>query len=107
VILLGRRKKRGIFYEPPYHEKYAKIVTFESRAKAREAARQLVEEAQEAKRPSKVRRILRVLNLAAVRARAGAKNPKFDTKTKKKWRDIAKIYESAKNRVSRILARKK
>ena len=101
------KKNKGIFYSPPKYEKYADIITFKSPTAAQRAASQLVAEAREAERPSKVRRILNVLNLAANRAKAGASNPKFKGKTKAKWRKIAKIYRNAVKRVSRIYERKK
>ncbi len=37
------RKKRGIFYEPPYYQKYAEIVKMDTPANARKSAKQLIE----------------------------------------------------------------
>lgn len=100
------RKKRGIFYEPPYYQKYSEIVRMDTPTNARKSAKTLVEEAKEAKRPSKVRRIIRVLNLAANRAKVALKRKNLSAKEKRELREIAGIYRRAMEKVQRIYRKK-
>lgn len=98
---------KGLF-KPPRHKWIAEIVTFESPAKAREAARKLVTYVKQGKKgklkigQKRALTILRALNYAANRAEAAAKNPNLKPDTRKELQQIAKIYRKAAEKVSRI-----
>ena len=90
---LGKsKKKKGDLFKPPKHKDLARIVTFESVRGAEEACKKLENMFKHASKKKKLT-ILRATQYAANRARAGAKNPKFSSSTKRKWREIAEIYE--------------
>ena len=89
-----RQSGRGLF-KPAKHKDIAEIVTYESISKARKAASQLKKMFQRARTRKRKLTILQATQYAANRARAGAKNPKFTPATKRKWREISKIYENA------------
>ena len=87
------RKKKGDLFKPPKHKDLARIVTFESIHGAEQACRKLERLFKSAKTKKKKLTILRATQYATNRARAGAKNPKFSPQTKRKWLEIAEIYE--------------
>lgn len=101
------RKKKGIFYEPPYYKKYSEIVRMDTPTNARNSAKELVQEAEKAKRPSKIRRIIHVLNLAANRAKAARKRKNLSPKERHELVQIENIYRSATKKVQKIYQRKK
>ena len=90
----GRRRGGGLF-KPARHKDLARIVTFESVSDARKAAKKLKQMFKNAKSCERKLTIYRATQYAANRARAGAKNPKFSPQTKKKWREVAEVYEAA------------
>ncbi len=91
---LGKSKK-GDLFKPPKHKDLARIVTFRSIKGAEEACKKLENLFKHARSKERKLTILRATQYAANRARAGAKNPKFSPSTKKKWKEIAEIYEDA------------
>jgi len=92
---LGKSKKKGDLFKPPKHKDLAQIVTFKSIKGAEEACKKLENLFKHARSKDRKLTILRATQYAANRERAGAKNPKFSPKTKKKWQEIAEIYEEA------------
>ena len=93
---------KTMFYEPPHHPSIAKIVTFESVEGAKKAAKKLFLLFKKAKSRDKKLILLRAVQLAANRARAGAKNPKFSLETRKKWLVISKIYEKVSEKMEKL-----
>jgi len=93
---------RTMFYEPPRHKEIAKIVTFESVEGAKKAAKKLFLLFKKAKNSDRKLIILRAVQLAANRARAGAKNPKFSLETRRKWLTISKIYEKVSEKMEKL-----
>ena len=89
------KSKRGDLFKPPKHKDLAQIVTFRSIKGAEEACKKLENLFKHARSKERKLTILRATQYAANRARAGAKNPKFSPSTKKKWKEIAEIYEEA------------
>jgi len=94
--LLGAREtpRKTMFYDKPHHPSIAKIVTFVSVEDAKRAVKKLLRMFRRATRKKKLI-ILKAVQLASNRARAGAKNPKFSASTRRKWLKIAEIYERA------------
>ena len=93
---LGRSKsKKGDLFKPPKHKDLARIVTFRSINGAEEACRKLINLFKHARSKERKLTILRATQYAVNRARAGAKNPKFSPSTRRKWLEIAEIYEEA------------
>ncbi len=86
---------KGDLFKPPKHKDLARIVTFESIKGAKEACKKLENLFKHAKSKKRKLTILRATQYSANRARAGAKNPKFSPSTKRKWMEIAEIYEKA------------
>ncbi len=98
-VKAGRKRKRSVkrggLFQPAKHKDLARIVTFESVEDAKRAARKLKQMFQNARTCKRKLVIYRATQYAANRARAGAKNPKFSPQTKRKWREVAEIYEDA------------
>ncbi|MEM4497939.1 MAG: hypothetical protein QW692_03835 [Nitrososphaerota archaeon] len=76
---------------PPRHKWLAEIIRLDTPENARKAARQLAAEFRRSGRARQLT-ILRAINLAAIRARIGAKNPNISEKERLEYRVIHGIY---------------
>ena len=92
---MSKENDKGGLFKPAKHKDLARIVTFESVSAARRAAEKLKKMFEEAESRERKLTILRATQYAANRAKAGAKNPKFSLTTRRKWLEIAKVYEDA------------
>ena len=105
------RKGKGLFPKrPPRHREIAKIVTFESVSKAEKARSRLWKKFKAALKRHDLKRALAIkqaAQLAANRARAGTKNPKFTPKTRHRWRRIASIYNGVEERMKKAYPRRR
>lgn len=105
------RKGRGLFpRQPPRHRDLARIVTFESVGKAEKARTTLWKKFKAALKRHDLKRALaikRAAQLAANRAKAGTKNPKFTPKTRHRWRRIASIYNGVEERMKKAYPRRR
>lgn len=105
----GQKKMAGKgLFKPAKHKWLADIVTFETPAKARAAAKKLVNYVRTGRRGNlKIGRqraltILRALNYAANRAEAAAKKRNLSPKERRELREISRIYRRAYEQASRI-----
>jgi len=105
-------RRGGSLFKPPKHKWIADIVTFETPAKARVAARKLVNYIKMGRKgdlrigQARALAIVRALNYAANRARASAKRKNLSSKERKELREIARIYRRAYERAAKIYERK-
>jgi hypothetical protein len=96
----GKSRGSGLF-KPPRHKWLADIITFESEAKARKAAKRLVNDVERGrmgrKRIGRKRAltIARALLYAANRAEASAKRRNLTPEERRKLREISEIYRKA------------
>jgi len=100
-------KRKGLF-GPAKHNWLADIITFKTISGAEKAAKKLIN-ALKRGRLGKLKigqkralQIDQALNLAARRAKAASKNPKFKPKKRKQLRKISKIYDKAAEEASMI-----
>jgi len=88
-------RRNGGMFSPPRHKDLAKIVTFESISAARKAAATLLKMFKSARTKKRKVTIKRATVLAANRARVLARSHRIHASTKKRLREIARIYERA------------
>ena len=93
-----RRRKRGMFYEPPRHKWLAEIITIVSPTAARQAVKKLLAKAKKANRKVKLL-IKRAMVLAANRAAAmrKKKNP-----AQKRNVSLSRLRKSTEKRTRKL-----
>jgi len=85
----------GTIFFPPKHQKYAEIVRIDNPDAARESAKILLEEFNQAQTRAKKRTIKRATVLAANRAKAMRKKKTLSTKERRELVEVERIYRKA------------
>jgi len=91
---------RGTVFFPSKHKWLADIIKLDTPANARRAAERLEREFNRSNRSRKLL-ILRAVNLAAIRARIGANNPRLSKKEREEYRIIRGIYRRLYRKLSK------
>ena len=91
---------KGTVFFSPRHKWLADIIRLDTPANARRAAERLEREFNRSNRSRKLL-ILRAINLAAIRARIGANNPRLSKKEREEYRIIRGIYRRLYQKLSK------
>ena len=91
--------QRTVFF-PSTHPWLAAIIRLDTPAAARRSAEKLTEEFNKSNKSRRLL-ILRAVNLAAIRARIGARKPNYSEKEHREFREIYRIYRNLYRRLSR------
>jgi len=94
--------KKTIFF-PAKYKKYSDIVSIKDPESARESVEKLWEEFNKAHTREKKVRIWHVTSLAAKRANAAVKKKGLSRKEVQEFKEVAKIYEEAAEKMHSIL----
>ncbi|RLC85158.1 MAG: hypothetical protein DRJ03_12380 [Chloroflexi bacterium] len=98
-------KSKTLFHKPRW-KGLAKIIRLDKPKNARKAAKKLLEQCKEAKKPSAVLRRAKALQEAANRARAAMKKKNLREKERKECEKIAEIYDKAADKAFALYHKK-
>jgi len=97
---------KTLFHKPRW-KTLAKIIRMDKPKNARKAAKKILEQCKEAKKPSAVLRRAKALQEAANRARAAMKKKNLSEKEQREFEKIAEIYDKAADIAYRIYHKKR